>query len=370
MGWVRDTGFGMPGGLNYVLPSSTFSPDRGDRTVGGGITRAGGGTAAVSGGGNILPSSGRSVAAPSVQAQTSNAASSYQPVVPTMEAQNPLVSLLMNKYANQDLSGNPYSSKLQQMMTGEFSPDDPSYKWRFQQGQQALERSLAARGLLQSGNAAIELQQYGQGAASQEYGAQFQRMMGAMGQWDQSLSAATNRLATLAGVDLNNRQSMFNAALSGANIANRASEFGLEMGMKQSMFNAQQLQSASGASAELGLKAQGMSLDAALRAQSLDIQRETSQAQAQASLSQSAASMQNVWDNQQKMASMNAGADWRSWVNQNEKSSLSISGGGEGWQSGSTWNSGGAGYIGSITSGDTYRGAQGAFATSNDWSEL
>jgi hypothetical protein len=97
---------------------------------------------------------------------------------------------------------NFYRSKLQAMSQGEFNPDDPSYEWRFQQGQQAAERSLAAKGLLNSGNAAIELQNYGQQAASQEYGAQFDRMLkglaGVSSQYDQQ----QQRLMQMAGVNL------------------------------------------------------------------------------------------------------------------------------------------------------------------------
>lgn len=95
---------------------------------------------------------------------------------------------------------NIYRSKLQQMMTGEFSPDDPSYQWRFDQGQQTTERSLAARGLLNSGNAAIELQEYGQGAASQEYGAQFARTLQALTGVEDQYSSQMSRLMELAGI--------------------------------------------------------------------------------------------------------------------------------------------------------------------------
>lgn len=95
-----------------------------------------------------------------------------------------------------------YQQKLAQMTTGEFSPDDPSYAWRFQQGQQAAERSLASRGLLNSGNAAIELQQYGQGAASQEYGAQFNRMLQGLSGTEDAYNTQMNRLMQMAGVNL------------------------------------------------------------------------------------------------------------------------------------------------------------------------
>lgn len=59
--------------------------------------------------------------------------------------------------------------------------DDPSYKWRLNQGTEALENSAAARGGLLSGNTGKALQEYGQNAASQEYSAQFQRWMEQLG---------------------------------------------------------------------------------------------------------------------------------------------------------------------------------------------
>lgn len=96
-----------------------------------------------------------------------------------------------------------YKNKLAQMVSGQFSPDDPSYQWRFQQGQQAAERSLASRGLLNSGNAAIELQQYGQGAASQEYGAQFNRLLQGLSGVEDTYNTQMGRLMSMAGVNQN-----------------------------------------------------------------------------------------------------------------------------------------------------------------------
>jgi hypothetical protein len=97
---------------------------------------------------------------------------------------------------------NIYRDKLAAMSGGNFDIDDPSYKWRFEQGQQALERSQAARGLLGSGNAAIELQEYGQGAASQEYSAQFSRLLQGMVGVQQQYTSQQARLMQLAGVGL------------------------------------------------------------------------------------------------------------------------------------------------------------------------
>jgi uncharacterized protein YukE len=98
----------------------------------------------------------------------------------------------------------------------DFLTNDPSYQWRFQQGQQAVERSLASKGLLQSGNAAIELQQYGQGAASQEYGAQFTRMLQGMEGVSSQYDTQMQRLMEMAGVKNAGRPQEVTASLRNA----------------------------------------------------------------------------------------------------------------------------------------------------------
>lgn len=70
-----------------------------------------------------------------------------------------------------------YQDMLGQMMTNpNYMMQDPSYNFRVQQGQDALERSNAARGYLGSGNMNFDLQKYGQDMASQEYGNQYKRL--------------------------------------------------------------------------------------------------------------------------------------------------------------------------------------------------
>lgn len=63
--------------------------------------------------------------------------------------------------------------------TQTFKPSDlytdPSYQWRLQQGTANLNASAAARGLLGSGQNLKDITDYGQGAASQEYQAAFNR---------------------------------------------------------------------------------------------------------------------------------------------------------------------------------------------------
>lgn len=92
-----------------------------------------------------------------------------------------------------------YQNALQQMMTGNFTPNDPSYKWRFDQGQQGVERSMAAKGFLGSGNILAELQKQGQGMASQEYQNQYDRLLPLTGATTGSPGAAGNFFSQLYG---------------------------------------------------------------------------------------------------------------------------------------------------------------------------
>jgi len=61
-----------------------------------------------------------------------------------------------------------------------------AYKFRVGQGQEALQRSLGAKGLLNSGNRLMELTKYGQDMASQEYDAQYGRLGNLLGNYSQS----------------------------------------------------------------------------------------------------------------------------------------------------------------------------------------
>jgi hypothetical protein len=70
---------------------------------------------------------------------------------------------------------------------------DPSYQFRLQQGQQALENSASARGLLRSGGTMKDLIDYGQNAASQEYQNAYNRQFGAYQADVQNQQAAYDR---------------------------------------------------------------------------------------------------------------------------------------------------------------------------------
>lgn len=89
---------------------------------------------------------------------------------------------------------------------------DPGYQFRMQQGQDALQRSAAARGGLMSGGTLKALSDYGQNSASQEY-------QNAYNRFTNDQSNRFNRLASVAGVG-----QTANAAVgaAGANYANNA----------------------------------------------------------------------------------------------------------------------------------------------------
>jgi hypothetical protein len=72
--------------------------------------------------------------------------------------------------------GQAFGNALNMLQPGnDFGPSDPSYQWRFDQGMDALTRQQAASGSLNSGGAQKAAMRYGQGLASTEYGAQFDR---------------------------------------------------------------------------------------------------------------------------------------------------------------------------------------------------
>ncbi len=72
-----------------------------------------------------------------------------------------------------------------------------AYNFRVGQGQDALERSLGAKGLLKSGNRLTALTQYGQDMGSQEYDNQFNRLSSLLGT---QLNARNQGLSSLASV--------------------------------------------------------------------------------------------------------------------------------------------------------------------------
>lgn len=78
-------------------------------------------------------------------------------------------------------AGQQATNQLSSRLTQGFNPgdltNDPGYQFRLREGQSALERSLAARGLGQSGAALKAAQEYGQGLADQTYNDAYSRWL-------------------------------------------------------------------------------------------------------------------------------------------------------------------------------------------------
>lgn len=78
-----------------------------------------------------------------------------------------------------DFSG--YQSQLNNLLSNPAAiQQTPGYQFALNQGNEAINRSAAAKGQLNSGNVLAELAKFGQGMASQEYGNQVNRLSGLM----------------------------------------------------------------------------------------------------------------------------------------------------------------------------------------------
>lgn len=87
---------------------------------------------------------------------------------------------------------------------------DPAYQFDLQQGQQAIERSAAARGGLQNAGTLKDLSNYSQGMASNEYSNAYNRFMN-------NQNIQFSRLSSLAGIGQTANSAIGTA---GANMAN------------------------------------------------------------------------------------------------------------------------------------------------------
>lgn len=111
---------------------------------------------------------------------------------------------------------------------------DPGYQFRMSQGVNALDRSAAARGMLQSGAQSKALTQYGQGLASGELANAFQRVGAVQGNAQQASGALAtlyqNQGTTLS--NLSSRQASQNQALS-QNTSNALGQYSMAAGNAQ-----------------------------------------------------------------------------------------------------------------------------------------
>ena len=89
--------------------------------------------------------------------------------------------LKMRQMQQQGADYTGYQNQLNNLLSNPNAiQQSPAYQFALDQGNQAINRSAAAKGTLNSGNVLAELAKYGQGMASQEYGNQFNRLQGLM----------------------------------------------------------------------------------------------------------------------------------------------------------------------------------------------
>ena len=141
--------------------------------------------------------------------------------------------------ANGGQLNNPFDTYLASkgLAGGQFDTSNPAYQFQLKQGQQALDRSSAARGMGYSGAQMKASQEYGQGLASQQYDKEYNRASGEFGDYfnrlaglsqggqqaantlgsygNQYANAGSNTLGSLGGSLQNNLGQAANARASG-----------------------------------------------------------------------------------------------------------------------------------------------------------
>ena len=128
---------------------------------------------------------------------------------------------LMKKGSGQ--LNNPFDTYLASkgLAGGQFNQNNPQYQFLLKQGQQALDRSAAARGMGYSGAQMKAAQQFGQGLASQEYDKQYARASGEFGDYFNRLAGLSQGGQQAAGSTANaGSQYASNAGNTFANLSN------------------------------------------------------------------------------------------------------------------------------------------------------
>ncbi len=126
-------------------------------------------------------------------------------------------SQLPNPFTSQVTS---YQKRLSDLLDNPNSiQNSAAYQWRFNQGLDALNRQLGAKGLLNSGNRIMATEDYGQGAASQEYGDQFKRLSDLYGTNSNAYIGAQNANTNQWQAKGNSLNNYYNNASGAANQA-------------------------------------------------------------------------------------------------------------------------------------------------------
>lgn len=150
-------------------------------------------------------------------------------LAPWIAAGKNSLAYLSSTYGN----GGPTWDKTFTAPTAVTEQNDPGYQFRLQQGQQALERSAAARGNLLTGGTAKAEQRYGQDYASNEYSNVYNRSlndyMTNYNTWQQNVANQYNRAAGIAGIG---QTATAQLGQAGQNAANTTANINLTAGQQ------------------------------------------------------------------------------------------------------------------------------------------
>lgn len=141
-------------------------------------------------------------------------------------------------------------SRLQSLLNDPTSiQQSAAYKFRLGQGQEALQRQQAAKGMLGSGNRLMELTKYGQDMASQEYDNQYKRLADLTGMyagnWNTAQTANMQNAADIFKTETSGHGQMGSTLanllgnLYGADVSSSASRYGTDSARYGSELNAQ-----------------------------------------------------------------------------------------------------------------------------------
>ena len=122
--------------------------------------------------------------------------------------------------------GDPFKDYLAKsgLSGGQFNQNNPQYQFLLKQGQQALDRSAAARGMGYSGAQMKAAQQFGQGLASQQYDNEYNRVAKEyFNKYDQARGQFGDYYNRLAGIAQGGQQTAQSLGGMGSQYATNAS---------------------------------------------------------------------------------------------------------------------------------------------------
>jgi len=217
-GYLSGGGFGqIKDGLSNVLGTTAGTPlaNASDPTQGSGILGSiskgfsnltGNSTGAVSGGGSSSYGSGGNMRLGDLLGDGNSYLGQDEAKKKLLKA-NQASQAVMQPYVQSGADANARLSSLlglggnsSQQSISDALTSTPGYQFRLNQGQQALERSQAARGGLFSGRALKASQEYGQGLAEQEYQNAVNNLSQQSGQGLNASGAMSNLYSDAGGV--------------------------------------------------------------------------------------------------------------------------------------------------------------------------